>query len=96
MISQSIIDEFKEFEKIDYSSGDEHLGRLLERSYQAIQRQCGPFDINVDETGKELVFCRTRYAYQDLLEYFNENYREDIINFGISLMVLDGDINETI
>ncbi len=95
MITQDLIDEFKSYEKLDdYTSDDENIKKMLERSYEAIKHQCGEFTFD-NELGKDLVFSRTRYAYQDLLEYFNDNYREDIIMLGISLMEVVNDGTET-
>lgn len=67
----------------------------MKRSYEKLQRDYGEFDIDKNLIGRELVLNRARYAYQDLLEYFNENYRVDLIDFGISLVEVE-DNEETI
>ena len=65
---------------------DENLKRLLSSSYAAIKRNCGDFDINSSETGKELVFERTRYVYNDALEFFQDNFVSEIQSFAFSLL----------
>ncbi|HDG6049176.1 phage head-tail adapter protein [Staphylococcus aureus] len=90
-----LVQDFKDMEKIDHTSEDIYIKKLLKRSYEKLQRDYGKFDIDKNLIGRELVLNRTRYAYQDLLEYFNENYRVDLIDFGISLVEVEDD-EETI
>ncbi|HDJ2896676.1 TPA: phage head-tail adapter protein [Staphylococcus aureus] len=90
-----LLQDFKDMEKIDHTSEDIYIKKLLKRSYEKLQRDYGKFDIDKDLIGRELVLNRARYAYQDLLEYFNENYRVDLIDFGISLVEVEDD-EETI
>ncbi|HDG9374124.1 TPA: phage head-tail adapter protein [Staphylococcus aureus] len=90
-----LLQDFKDMEKIDHTSEDTYIKKLLKRSYEKLQRDYGKFDIDKDLIGRELVLNRARYAYQDLLEYFNENYRVDLIDFGISLVEVEDD-EETI
>lgn len=90
-----LVQDFKDMEKIDHTSEDSYIEKLLKRSYEKLQRDYGKFDIDKNLIGRELVLNRARYAYQDLLEYFNENYRVDLIDFGISLMEVEDD-EETI
>lgn len=90
-----LVQDFKDMEKIDHTSEDIYIKKLLKRSYEKLQRDYGKFDIDKDLIGRELVLNRARYAYQDLLEYFNENYRVDLIDFGISLVEVEDD-EETI
>ncbi|PFD08492.1 hypothetical protein CN269_31015, partial [Bacillus thuringiensis] len=42
---------------------DENLKRILFASTKALIKDCGAYDINEDETFKELVFERSRYVY---------------------------------
>ncbi|MCR0869007.1 phage head-tail adapter protein [Staphylococcus aureus] len=85
MTVDDLLVKFKSLEKIDYDSEDEFLKELLKMSYIRLKNQCGTFDLD-NLTGQELILNRTRYAYQDLLEHFNENYRADLIDFSLSLM----------
>ncbi|MEK5524138.1 phage gp6-like head-tail connector protein [Heyndrickxia sp. FSL W8-0423] len=69
---------------------DSNLKQLLSFSITAIKASCGNFDIygekDTDIRAKELVFERTRYAYNDALEYFEDNFLSDITSLGLSLM----------
>lgn len=83
-ITDELLDEFKDFAKISHDTEDSYLKKLLEKSYSNIESRFGEFNINENLEGQELVFSRTRYAYEDLLEYFNDNYQDDLLNFGLN------------
>ncbi|MGP4074125.1 phage gp6-like head-tail connector protein [Piscibacillus sp. B03] len=74
---------------ITHSGEDDNLKRLLSFSVSAIQSNCGPFDItgetDIDNRAKELVFERTRYIYNDALEYFEDNFLSEITSLGIDI-----------
>lgn len=91
-----LLKAFKQLEKIDHSTEDEHITNLLQRSYDKLQRDYGAFETH-NPCGQALVLCRARYEYQDLLEHFNDNYREDLVDFGISQMEVENEntIQET-
>jgi hypothetical protein len=63
---------------------------LLSFSISAIKSSCGEFDINgekdTDQRAKELIFERTRYAYNDALEYFDDNFLSQITSLGLSII----------
>jgi hypothetical protein len=85
-ITPEIIEEFKERMRITHSAEDSNLERLLSFSYVRIKEMCGEFDIAINKTGKELVFERTRYAYNDAIEFFNDNFLSEINSFAFSLL----------
>ena len=82
-ISPEILIEFKERMRLG-DDEDKNLKRILLASLQALKKICGDYDIQTDETFKELVFERSRYAYNDSLEYFNENFLSMINSLGIA------------
>ncbi|GIP63362.1 hypothetical protein J32TS6_19170 [Virgibacillus pantothenticus] len=88
MITEEILNEFKERMHISHSE-DSNLKRLLSFSVEAIKNKCGEFDINgtsnIDVRAKELVFERTRYAYNDAVEYFDNNFLSDILSLGLDI-----------
>ncbi|WP_425423686.1 phage head-tail adapter protein [Staphylococcus felis] len=94
-ITGELLKEFKDFAKISHDSEDEYLKNLLKKSYSNLESRFGEFDIYTNLEGQDLVFARTRYAYEDLTEYFNDNYRDDLINFGLN-NVVGGFNNENI
>ncbi|MCQ6307430.1 hypothetical protein, partial [Bacillus cereus] len=59
------------------------------------KRWLSSYDLNKDEEFKELVFERSRYVYNDALEYFDKNFLSQINSLGIDKALeeikLDGD-----
>lgn len=82
-ISDNILKEFKERMHLG-DHEDDNLRRILSASNKALIRSCGDYDINTEESFKELVFERSRYVYNDALEYFNENFLSEINSLGIN------------
>ena len=98
-ITPAIVNEFKERMHITHGGEDDNLKRILSASDVALRNACGNYDIKVDEDYKELVFERSRYVYNDALEYFNVNFQSQINTLGISKALEEievGDINATI
>ena len=85
-ITPQMVEEFKERMHITHSMEDSNLQRLLSSSYEAIKRDCGDFDITKNVMGRELVFERTRYTYNDALEFFQKNFLGEIHSFSFSLL----------
>ncbi|WLR52460.1 hypothetical protein LC040_06040 [Bacillus tianshenii] len=81
-ISDEVLNQFKERMHLG-DDEDENLRRILSSSVTALKRACGSYDINTDETFKELVFERSRYVYNDALEFFNRNFLSEINSLGI-------------
>ncbi|MCZ6942375.1 hypothetical protein EJ131_17905 [Bacillus mycoides] len=82
VISNEILQQFKDRMRLG-DDEDDNLRRILFASNKALIKDCGSYDINKDETFKELVFERSRYVYNDALEYFSENFLTEINSFGI-------------
>lgn len=85
----NILTEFKERMKITHSIEDDNLTRLLSFSVSYIESKCGSFDLDsnnsLDNRAKELVFERARYAYNDALEYFENNFLSEVFSLGIDM-----------
>lgn len=98
VVTLGLLEEFKVRMHITHDE-DDNLIRLLSFSISAIKSSCGVFDINgekeTDQRAKELVFERTRYAYNDALEYFDDNFLSQITSLGLSL-IPESDIDATI
>jgi hypothetical protein len=88
---EQILSDFKARMKISHAAEDETLTEILKTSYADIRGLVGNFDINTFRQGKELVFERSRYVYNDALEFFYDNFQQRIID--ISLTVSAGDAN---
>ncbi|MBK5459228.1 phage gp6-like head-tail connector protein [Peribacillus sp. TH27] len=81
---------------ISHSSEDDNLKRLLSFSIEDLQDKCGYFDIEKNGRAKELVFERTRYTYNDALEYFDDNFLSQITSLGLSIALKEGDPDEAV
>ncbi|MBJ3791695.1 hypothetical protein I8J38_24460, partial [Bacillus sp. OA1] len=81
-ISDEILQEFKERMHLG-DEEDDNLKRILFTSNKVLIRVCGNYDLNKDEEFKELVFERSRYVYNDALEYFDKNFSSQINSLGI-------------
>lgn len=79
---KSLLTEFKARMSIYHSSEDDELKNMLQASYDAIKRMTGVSDIT-NVQFKELVIERTRYVYNDQVEFFEDNFLSTII--GLSL-----------
>ncbi|UYX52377.1 hypothetical protein M3Y14_28915 [Bacillus thuringiensis] len=94
VISNEILQQFKDRMHLG-DDEDDNLRRILFASNKALIKDCGAYDINEDETFKELVFERSRYVYNDAFEYFAKNFLTEINSFGIAKALeeikLDGD-----
>lgn len=95
MISEGILAEFKERMRLG-DDEDANLKRILAASVKSLTLICGGYNIDEDEEFKELVFERSRYAYNDALEYFDTNFLTQINTLGIAkaleeIQVCDGD-----
>ena len=82
VISDVILQEFKDRMHLG-DDEDDNLKRILSTSNKALLRVCGAYDLNNDEEFKELVFERSRYVYNDALEYFDKNFLSQINSLGI-------------
>ena len=88
VISDEILKQFKERMRLG-DDEDANLRRILSASNKRLMRVCGSYDINIDEVFKELVFERSRYAYNDALEYFDKNFLSDINSLSIEKALED-------
>ncbi|HHT7228240.1 TPA: hypothetical protein ACTZ5W_005584 [Bacillus cereus] len=94
VISNEILQKFKDRMHLG-DEEDDNLKRILSTSNKALLRVCGNYDLTKDEEFKELVFERSRYVYNDALEYFDKNFLSQINSLGIDKALeeikLDGD-----
>ncbi|MEW8985488.1 MAG: hypothetical protein AB2401_00435 [Bacillus sp. (in: firmicutes)] len=99
VITQETLQQFKDRMHLD-DGEDGNLMRILRASHEDLTRICGEYDINDHEGFKELVFERSRYAYNDALEYFYNNFQTQITNLNLGKALesikIEGDPNATI
>jgi hypothetical protein len=82
-ITPDLLQEFKDRMHLG-DEEDNNLTRILTASNEALIKTCGAYDIQTDETFKELVFERSRYVYNDALEFFNTNFLSEINSLGVN------------
>ncbi|MDC2864660.1 hypothetical protein [Bacillus sp. BP-3] len=82
VISNEILQQFKDRMHLG-DEEDDNLKRILSTSNKALLRVCGDYDLNANEEFKELVFERSRYVYNDALEYFDNNFLSQINSLSI-------------
>lgn len=95
-IIQSLLIEFKERMKLS-DDEDSNLTRILLTSIEDLRSKCGDYDLS-NLRFKELVFERSRYVYNDALEFFNTNFISHILDLAIPKELdrrLEGETNET-
>ncbi|WP_072520361.1 hypothetical protein [Gemella massiliensis] len=80
-----LLKKLKDRLHILHGDEDEQLKQLLSSSIFSLKIQCGNFDVETNLLAQELVFERVRYAYNDSLEYFDKNFRTQIINLALTL-----------
>lgn len=96
MVTTDLLEEFKDRMHISHSSEDSNLEKLLSFSVSYVKSKCGDFEpggknIN-DKQATELVLERTRYAYNDALEYFEDNFLSEIFSLGIEMSDIDAEV----
>ena len=99
-ISTELLKKFKDKMHITHSSEDDNLKELLSFSIVAIRGNCGAFEVegttDIDIRARELVFERTRYVYNDALEYFEDNFLSELTSLGLDIAFKAGDFDTTI
>ena len=90
---QEILNDFKARMKISHTAEDRMLIDILETSYVDIKGLVGMFDIDKFKQGRELVFERSRYVYNDTLEFFYDNFQQRIMDISLTILAggADGD-----
>lgn len=83
-ITTEVLEEFKIRMKLDGNDEDLNLTRILLSSVEDLLIKCGPlYEIENSNNFKELVFERSRYVYNDALEYFDTNFLSQITNLAL-------------
>lgn len=77
MNKEALLKLFKQRMRIGYDTDDENLKAILESSVSAIKNLVGSDDLT-DPAIRELVIERSRYVYNDSLEFFYDNFINDL------------------
>ena len=93
-VTTELLVEFKDRMKLGDDEND-NLTRILKASIEDLVDKCGDYDVHESERFKELTFERSRYVYNDALEYFNNNFLSQITTLAVSKVLVDlGDTDE--
>lgn len=96
-VTEDLLQELKDRMHIFHKGEDSNLEKLLSFSIAYVRTKCGNFDLKSDKDldirAKELVLERSRYSYNDALEYFEGNFLSEIFSLGIE-MAGDEDVEE--
>lgn len=93
IVTQEVVKEFMGRMHLD-DEEDGNLMMILKASNKDLLRVCGDYDIQTHEVFKELVFERSRYVYNDALEYFNSNFLTQINNLMLDKVLSEVDVDE--
>lgn len=86
-----LLSKFKRRMKIFHTSEDEYLNDILEPSELDILSLVGE-DAKDDKRTIELIIERSRYVYNDSLEFFYDNFQQRIMDISLDYAThLDGD-----
>ena len=76
-MNDSLLKLFKQRMRIGYDTDDENLKAILESSVSAVKNLVGSDDLT-DPAIRELATERSRYVYNDSLEFFYDNFINDL------------------
>lgn len=74
----NLLKDLKNRLKIFHDTEDDELQRILKASESSIQVMTGASDMT-EPILEELIIERSRYAYNDSLEYFDDNFQSQIM-----------------
>lgn len=85
-----LLEQLKAQLHISHSSEDKALTEMLDSSKLVVGRLIGYVPEN-DKEFNELVINRTRYAYFDQVEYFEDNFHDSIVRLSFLMPKSDED-----
>lgn len=93
MITLEVLTKFKNRMHLG-DHEDDNLLDILSKSAISLRHDCGNYDMT-DEAFEELVFERSRYVYNDALEFFEDNFLSEINKLGLRKALEEmGDVDE--
>ena len=87
-----LLEQFKNRMHITHAGEDGSIEKLLSFSVAYVKSKCGNYEEYGDDIklrARELVLERTRYSYNDAIEYFEDNFLSDIISLGVEMAGVD-------
>lgn len=83
MLANDNLESFKERMLIFNDSRDDDIKRMLATSFQRIESLIGDYDENNNLKFIDLVFNRTRYDFNDQVEFFEDNFQHVILDLSL-------------
>jgi len=89
-----LLEQVKSYLKVTWDDEDTDITRLINRGKGKLQALVGAeLDFETEGQARSLLFDYCRYAYNNASEYFEENFRSEILRLqlmtGVSLMSKD-------
>lgn len=95
IVSNELLQKFKKRMKIFHSAEDDNLKDILAASKQDILSLVGS-TAESDPRTTELIMERSRYVYNDSLEFFYDNFQQHIFDLSLGYAAyLDGDEDDS-
>jgi len=89
-----MLDEVKEYLKITWDDEDAKLQNIIDRGENYLNERTGlVLDYTTEGQPKALLLDYCRYAYNNALEYFNENFKSELFRLQLKKAV-DADAQE--
>jgi len=92
----NVLEAVKSYLKITWNDEDDVIAGLINRGKAKLQELVGAeLDFEAEGQARSLLFDFVRYAYNNASEYFEENFREEILRLqlmtGVALMPAEED-----
>lgn len=85
-----MLTEVKEYLKITWNDENDSLTNMIERGKDNLEHLTGTtLDFGKNNQAKSLLLDYCRYAYNNALEYFEENFHKEILRLQLSEAVKD-------
>lgn len=95
MTEETLLTKFKRRMKIFHSAEDGYLEDILKASEEDVLSLIGQVSKD-DVRTTELILERSRYVYNDSLEFFYDNFQQRIMDLSIEhANYLDGDVDDS-
>jgi len=80
-----LLADVKEEIKVTWTDEDEYLNKMISRAKASLERETGTtLDFDLEDKPKILLLNYCRYDYNNALEYFKENFREELLELKLS------------
>ncbi len=74
-----LLQEVKEALRIEWTEEDARLGKIIKRGKGRLKGIAGPgLDFEEEGLARDLLLSYCRYAYNNALEYFEENFSQEL------------------